>query len=103
MTRRGDDNNGGTHHLPPASRATAHGVDHRWNDDEAHDSTLDHHHEPLLVGWKGVLHEVQVCERVRRRDRDKMRSRDRGEPRRDTRDCSEDGEGFFHIFVFFVL
>ena len=103
MTRRGDDDNGGTHHPPPASRATARGVDRGWNDYEAHDSTPDHRHEPLLVGWKGVLREVRVRERVRRRDRDETRSRDRGEPRRDTRDCSEDGEGFFHIFVFFVL
>ena len=68
MTRRGDDNNEGTHHPPPASQATAHGVDCRWNDDEAHNSTLDHHHEPLLVGWKGVLCKVWVHERVRRCD-----------------------------------
>ena len=63
MTRRGDDDEG-THHPPPASRATARGVDRGWNDTEAHDSTLDHRHEPLLVGWKGVLCEVWVCKRA---------------------------------------
>ena len=68
MTRRGDDDDEGTHHPPPASRATARGVDHGWNETEAHDSTLDHCHEPLLVGWKGVLHEVRVRERAVRCD-----------------------------------
>ena len=102
MTRRGDDDNGGTHHPPPASRATARGVDRGWNDDEPHDSTPDHRHEPLLVGWQGVLREVRVRERVARRDRDETRSRDRGEPRRDTRDCSEDGERDSSVFLYFL-
>ena len=69
-TRGGDHDDEGTHHPPPASRATAHGVDHGWNDNEAHNSTPYHHHEPLLMGWKGVLREVRVCERVGRCDRD---------------------------------
>jgi hypothetical protein len=43
----------------PASRATAHGVDHGWNDDDTYGSTPDHCHEPLHMGWKGVLREVQ--------------------------------------------
>ena len=64
MMRRGDDNDEGTHHLPPASQATAHRVDHGWNDTEAHDSTPDHCHKPLLMGWKGVLREVRVHERA---------------------------------------
>ena len=102
MTRRGDATNEGTHHLPPASQATAHGVDRSWNDNEAHDSTLDHRHEPLLMGWKGVLHEVWVRKRVRRHNRDKMRSRDRGEPRRDTWDRSKDRERDSSIFLYFL-
>ena len=40
------------------------------NDDEAHNSTPDHHHEPLLVGWKGVLCEEWVRKRAGRHDRD---------------------------------
>ena len=58
MRGGGDDDDDGTHYLPPASQATACGVGHGWNDDDAHDSTLDHRHEPLLVGWKGGAHEV---------------------------------------------
>ena len=51
----GDDDDNVTHHPAPASRATARGVGRGWNDDDTHDSTLDHRHEPLLMGWKGVL------------------------------------------------
>ena len=71
MTRRGDDDDEGTHHPPPASQATARGVDHRWNDTEAHDSTPDHHHKPLLMGWTGVLCEVRVHERAVRCNQDR--------------------------------
>ena len=49
----GDDDDNGTHHPAPASRATARGVGRRWNNDDTHDSTLDHRHKPLLMGWKG--------------------------------------------------
>ena len=55
MRGGGDDDDNGTHHPAPASRATARGVGRGWNDDDTHDSTLDHRHEPLLMGWKGVL------------------------------------------------
>ena len=41
-----------------------------WNDDEVHNSTPDHHHKPLLVGWKQVLHEV-MYKRARRCDQDR--------------------------------
>jgi hypothetical protein len=44
----------------PASQTTACGVDCGSKDDDTkpdHDSTPYHCHEPLLVGWKGVLHE----------------------------------------------
>ena len=58
MRGGGDDDNNGTHYLPPASRATARGVGRGWNDDNTHDSTLDHRHKPLLVGWKGGAREV---------------------------------------------
>ena len=60
--RGGDDDDDGTHHRRPASRATACGVGRGWNDDDTHDSTLDHPHEPLLVGWKGGAREVWMCE-----------------------------------------
>jgi hypothetical protein len=47
-------------HPPPASRATARGVDRGWSYKEApqpsdHDSTPYRYYEPLLMGWKGVL------------------------------------------------
>jgi hypothetical protein len=29
-----------THHLPPASQATARGVDHGWNDDDDREATM---------------------------------------------------------------
>jgi hypothetical protein len=53
-----------THHPPPASQATAHGVDHRWidnNNEEKHregvyeeeqqNTTHPQPHEQLLMGW----------------------------------------------------
>ena len=72
------------HHPPPASRATARGVVRGWTDDETHDSTLDHRHEPLLVGWKGVL--------VRY-----------GCMRREKWDGSKVGRGFLNFLIFCPL
>ena len=102
MTRRGDDNDEGTHHPPPASRATARGVDRGWNDTEAHDSTPDRRHEPLLVGWKGVLREVRVRERAVRCNRDG--DEEQGPRRAETRHAEpQRGWGASIFFVFFVL
>ena len=105
--RRGDDDEG-THHLSPASRATACGVDCGWNDTEAHNSTPGHRHKPLLMGWKGVLREIRVHERAMRCDRD--RDEEQGLRQAETRHTELQrgwgegwGEGCFYFFVFFVL